>query len=268
MSERDADDFDAPEEFTSEQGIQQDEEIRKVQRESNARIVREGKNGRRKWAERLTPRPPQNDEVIKKEVEAETRKGSDTNGGMLPEDIVSFLASREKQVFLSDTEEEKPVKKLKKKTKRPKKSGVEPVILKDIPPAHCLQNSLEFLKKRKMQVSRSSAVLNNSNQALRLLSTSGLLNRAIHQQGFECEIEFVQVLMVTDASENDVFVKWLVRGRYDTELAGDDHITSEVGGCFLDMVKSILSSVLLNLGAAFRAVTALFRSHFRGHLDS
>jgi hypothetical protein len=54
---------------------------------------------------------------------------------------------------------------------------VETIILKDMKPTQCLQNSLEFLKKRKMEVSRSSAVLNNSNQALRLISNSGLINK-------------------------------------------------------------------------------------------
>lgn len=53
---------------------------------------------------------------------------------------------------------------------------LEPVILKEIPPPQCLENSMDFLKKRKMQVSRSPAVLNNSNQALRLLSKTGLLS--------------------------------------------------------------------------------------------
>ncbi|CBI14839.3 unnamed protein product, partial [Vitis vinifera] len=38
MSDRD-DDSDAPEEFTSEQGLRQDEEIRKVQRENKARYA-------------------------------------------------------------------------------------------------------------------------------------------------------------------------------------------------------------------------------------
>lgn len=54
---------------------------------------------------------------------------------------------------------------------------VEPIILEEMPPAQCLQSSLEFLKKRKMQISRSSAVLNNSDQALRFLSTSGVLSK-------------------------------------------------------------------------------------------
>lgn len=52
---------------------------------------------------------------------------------------------------------------------------VDTVLLNEIPPAQCLQNSLEFLKKRKMQVPRSNAVLKNSHKALRLLSSSGLL---------------------------------------------------------------------------------------------
>ncbi|CBI38366.3 unnamed protein product, partial [Vitis vinifera] len=38
MSDRD-DDSDAPEEFTSEQGLRQDEEIRKVERENKARYA-------------------------------------------------------------------------------------------------------------------------------------------------------------------------------------------------------------------------------------
>ena len=54
-------------------------------------------------------------------------------------------------------------------------SRVETEILKLLPTAHCAQNALEFLTKRKAQVPRSAAVLNNSNQALRLLSSSGLL---------------------------------------------------------------------------------------------
>ncbi|CAK9185448.1 unnamed protein product [Ilex paraguariensis] len=81
------------------------------------------------------------------------------------------------KIFPSDSEEDKIEKKPTSKKKRSKTSGLEPVILKDIPPAQCLQNSLEFLKKRKMQVSRSVAVLKNSDQALRFLSTSGLLSK-------------------------------------------------------------------------------------------
>ncbi|CAL5373054.1 unnamed protein product [Camellia sinensis] len=176
MSEREEDiESDAPEEFTSEQGLHQDVEIRKVQSESKARVVREGKERRRQWAQKKTPRRPRTKESIQDVVETETIEDSHDNKGMLPTDIVQLLAAREKQVFVSDSEEEKEEKTMKKSTskkKRSKSSGLEPVILKDIPPAQCFQNSLEFLKKRKMQVSRSSSVLNNSNKALRMLSTS------------------------------------------------------------------------------------------------
>ncbi|XP_042062973.1 uncharacterized protein LOC121806870 [Salvia splendens] len=166
-------DSDAPEEFTSEQGMQQDEEIRKVQKENKARVVREGKERRRQWAQNLTPRSLPKKDITEHVMENETREESLVNKGMLPENIVKLLAEREKKVFSSDSEDEKVEKKSKRRKTR--KSGLEPVILKDIPAAQCVESSLEFLKKRKMQVSRSSAVLNNSNQALRLLSKSGLL---------------------------------------------------------------------------------------------
>ncbi|KAL6957105.1 hypothetical protein U1Q18_045627, partial [Sarracenia purpurea var. burkii] len=143
-------------------------------------VIREGKERRRQWALKKTPRRSRRDESILDSVETETIQESHANGGMLPTDIVKLLAAREKQVFLSDSEGEKEDKTMKKPTsnkKRSKSSGLEPVILKDIPPPQCSDNSLEFLKKRKMQISRSSSVLNNSKQALRLLSTSGLLSR-------------------------------------------------------------------------------------------
>ncbi|KAL0461497.1 UNVERIFIED_CONTAM: hypothetical protein Slati_0037300 [Sesamum latifolium] len=139
---------DAPEEFTFQEGMQQDEEIGKVQRENKARVVREGKERRRKWAQKLTARSLPKEESRRDEEETESLEESQANKGMLPDEIVKMLAEREK---------------------------LEPVILKDIPPPQCVQNSLEFLRNEKMQVPRSSAVLNNSNQALRLLSTSGLL---------------------------------------------------------------------------------------------
>ncbi|KAI8542304.1 hypothetical protein RHMOL_Rhmol08G0128200 [Rhododendron molle] len=255
MSEREEDiDSDAPEEFTSEQGLQNDEELRKVQEENKARgekrgkvnsqkkfiwnvrgvgtwgctsklgfivvelepkslagysshlsvaidryirlikilpyadnishgplcrIAREGKDRRRQWAQKKTPRKPPRAENIRDVIEPESTKESQDNAGMLPNDIVKLLAAREKKVFESDSEGEKEETTNKKRTakkKRSKSSGHEPIILKDLPPPQCLQNSLEFLKKRKMQVARSSSVLNNSNQALRLLSKSGLLS--------------------------------------------------------------------------------------------
>ncbi|XP_044488119.1 uncharacterized protein LOC123212933 [Mangifera indica] len=169
---------DAPEEFTADQGIRQDEEIRRVQKENKARVVREGKERRRLWAQRKTPRTSKGDKAMQDLAESEpekTQKEALDGSGMLPNDIVEMLAAREKKVFLSDSEDDKAEVKRPSRKKKKKSSGLEPVILKDIPPPECLKNSLEFLKKRKMQVSRSSAVLNNSNQALRLLSNSGLL---------------------------------------------------------------------------------------------
>ncbi|KAL6507414.1 hypothetical protein OROGR_023609 [Orobanche gracilis] len=168
-------DSDAPEEFTAQQGIQLDEEIRRVQTENKTRVAREGKERRRKWAQKLTPRSLPKEESTKNEIESETHEESQDNKGMLPDDIVKLLAAGEKKVFTSDSEDEKDEKKPASKKRRSKISGLEAVVLKDIPPPQCVQNSLDFLKKRIMQVSRSSAVLNNSNQALRLLSKSGLL---------------------------------------------------------------------------------------------
>lgn len=177
MSEREADyDSDAPEEFTNEQGIKQDENIKKIQKENKARVVREGKERRRLWAQRKTPRQSAKVENGQEGLETETDEESQVKEGMLPTNIVEMLASREKQVFLSDSEDEKAEVKSSSRKKK-KRSGLEPVILDDIPPPQCLQNSLDFLKRRKMQVPRSFSVLKNPNQALRLsyaLSTSGL----------------------------------------------------------------------------------------------
>ncbi|KAK1588419.1 hypothetical protein Q3G72_023124 [Acer saccharum] len=181
MSNREKDyDSDAPEEFTAEQGIQLDEEIQKVQKDNKARVIREGKERRRLWAQRKTPRSSKRGEGKQGEgiqdiAETEPEKESTANVGMLPSDIVELLASREKQVFLSDSEDEKAEVKRNPTKKKKKSSRLETVILNDMPPPECLKNSLEFLKKRKTQVARSYAVLNNPNKALRLLSTSGLL---------------------------------------------------------------------------------------------
>lgn len=173
--EKEDNDSDAPEELTAEQGLQQDEEIRKVQKENKARILREGKERRRLWAQRKTSRPSKVGEGIRDVAKIEPENESLGRAGMLPSDIVEMLAAQEKQVFFSDSEDEKAEVKPTSRKKKKKSAGSEPVVLNDIPPPQCLNSSLEFLKKRKMQVSRSSAVLNNSNQALRLLSSSGLL---------------------------------------------------------------------------------------------
>ncbi|KAL5974259.1 hypothetical protein ACLOJK_030923 [Asimina triloba] len=201
MADRD-DDSDAPEEFTVDQlsgvykifdvialfvlinpqlGIKQDEQIRRIQRESKTRVAREGKEQRRQWEERKTKRPPRVKSSVE-DPERETHEKGQAKGGMLgttvkgmlPIDIVNHLADHEKKTFHSDSEDEavnhdKPVS--KKKKQKTSREGL--VLLGEIPAAECLNKSMEFLKKRKGHVSRSTTVLKNPNQALRLLSTTG-----------------------------------------------------------------------------------------------
>ncbi|KAJ4843709.1 hypothetical protein Tsubulata_024555 [Turnera subulata] len=175
MSGREDSDSDAPEEFTAEQGIQQYEDITRIQRENKARVARKAKEDRRKWAERKTPRSSKGHKAVQDVIDTEPEKEPTGAGGLLPADIVELLAAREKKMFLSDSEDEKVEAKRPSRKKKRKTSGKETVILKELPPPQCLQSSLEFLKTKKMQVSRSSSVLNNSSQALRLISSSGLL---------------------------------------------------------------------------------------------
>ncbi|XP_022158697.1 uncharacterized protein LOC111025162 [Momordica charantia] len=177
MSDGEDTDSDAPEEFTAEQGIQQDQEITKVQNESKARVVREGKERRRLWAEKKTPRPSKKGETVEDVAEIPSHIDQSSKLGMLPSNLVQLLADREKQVFSSDPGDEKPAAKPKTKRKKTKSSGIETVVLNKRQPAQCLQNSMEFLKKRKMNIPRSSSVLDNPNQALRRLSSSGLLTK-------------------------------------------------------------------------------------------
>ncbi|MCH85972.1 hypothetical protein A2U01_0006825 [Trifolium medium] len=132
------------------------------------RVNTEEKERRRKWAQNITPRPSK---AVKKsrdisttesEEEPKTAKKSrdisrtesqqklNTAVGFLPQNIVDMLAAREN-------------------------SG--PRIVSQLGPPPCLQSALDFLKERKMSVPRSSAVLKNSNQALRLLSSSGIIRQ-------------------------------------------------------------------------------------------
>jgi hypothetical protein len=60
------------------------------------RVVREGKERRRLWAQKLTPRPSRKGESIQGAVEDETQQESVGNEGMLPDDIVKVIAAREK----------------------------------------------------------------------------------------------------------------------------------------------------------------------------
>ncbi|KAK9105873.1 hypothetical protein Scep_022717 [Stephania cephalantha] len=157
---------------------------------NSTEVLQEGKERRRRWAQRKTSRASKDDdgkEVTKTELEL--HEETLDKRGMLPDEIVNALVAREKyassssmsvnvwQVFESDLEEENAKPKPAPRKKKPKSSGPETVILNELPPPECLNSSLDFLKKRKMQVPRSSAVLNHSNQALRLISTSGLLNK-------------------------------------------------------------------------------------------
>ncbi|KAL6222502.1 hypothetical protein ACLB2K_005894 [Fragaria x ananassa] len=179
MSDRKDYDSDAPEEFTAEQGIQQEQDLSKLQKENKARVAREGKERRRKWAQKKTPRKATTQvESVQDASENDTHEESSMGtAGMLPSNIVELLAAREKQVF-SDSDDEKDESKPTKKKKR-KISGVETIILNQTAPPPCLEKSLEFLKQRKMQVPRSQAVLNNSSQALRFLTSSGVLSKKL-----------------------------------------------------------------------------------------
>ncbi|MQM09291.1 hypothetical protein Taro_042159 [Colocasia esculenta] len=169
-------DSDAPEELTTQQGTKQEEEIRKIQRENKLRVSQEGKERRRKWAQRKTQQSnrAQDVHVIHDVAETELQEEAQITHGMLPTNVVELLAARERQVFLSDTEEETIINEPVARKKKQKLTG-EPVLLTDIPPAKCLENSLEFLKKRKMDVPRSQATLKNAERALRLISSRGCL---------------------------------------------------------------------------------------------
>ncbi|PKU72044.1 hypothetical protein MA16_Dca007408 [Dendrobium catenatum] len=167
------------------------------ERKLGDKVVQEGKERRRQWAQRKIQFKSDKESVPEAKVEAPAIRG------MLPSNIVDLLAAREKQTFTSDSEEEvvnhKPAILKKKKKSFGYKfilidlkltygsceqvmsnlqmilSRPETVLLEEIPPAQCLENSMEFLKRRKMKVSRSNSVLINAKQALRLLSTPGNL---------------------------------------------------------------------------------------------
>uniref|UniRef100_A0A1J3I8X4 Uncharacterized protein n=1 Tax=Noccaea caerulescens TaxID=107243 RepID=A0A1J3I8X4_NOCCA len=168
-SDSDSDSDDAPEEFTQEQAKLEDAAFRRLQRENTARIAREKKESRRLLAEKITPRKSRKIETFEEEEEAEEKTESLANKGFLSKDIIDFLAQREKQKTRSDSEEEDANEEKPRKRKQ-KTSGIETVIYKDIPPPECLKTGLDFLKKRKAQVPRSSSILKNSGQALRLVT--------------------------------------------------------------------------------------------------
>nr|XP_019707661.1 uncharacterized protein LOC105050138 isoform X1 [Elaeis guineensis] len=156
-------DSDVPEELMAQEGIKQDEEIRKVPRENIIRVAQEGKERRRQWAQRKPQLKSSTEHTIEVK-ETEQHQEATYISGMLPSNIVEALAAHEKLTFSSDSEEEIINHKPATRKKKQKSSGPETVILKDIPPARCMQNSVEFLTRRKMQAPRSTSVLKNANQ--------------------------------------------------------------------------------------------------------
>ncbi|KAL4179821.1 hypothetical protein AMTRI_Chr13g122010 [Amborella trichopoda] len=178
-----SEDSDAPEEFTMTQGMEQEEEIRKVQKDNKMRVAREAKERRRRrsqkkisasseeiFFEEITETEMHQESVTKEKHKRRSRKKSRSleemeaeeltetelyqeSGnlkGMLPGSIVDILASKE---------------------------NAKIVLLEGLHPADCAQSAKEFMKKRKHGVQRSSMVLKNANQALRLLSNSGILSK-------------------------------------------------------------------------------------------
>ncbi|XP_062218411.1 uncharacterized protein LOC133918523 [Phragmites australis] len=164
----------APEELTAVQGVEKHEEITKAEKDSAIRVTQEGKERRKRWAQRRTSSKP--DKQALQEVEDEdTKQNEETHSmpGMLPSSVIEMLASREKQTFSSDSEEENVKQKVQNRKKRSKTSGPEIILLKDVKSMQHMKSALDFLEKRKNQVPRSNAVLKNANKALRLLSSKG-----------------------------------------------------------------------------------------------
>ncbi|KAL0833311.1 hypothetical protein Bca101_085200 [Brassica carinata] len=201
----DSDSDGPPEEFTQEQAKVEDAALRRIQRENKARFVipslhhgrfdmlwieiafrcfcrvaREKKESRRHLLEKITPKKSRKIETFEEE-EAEEEEDHEAlaNKGFLSKNIIDFLAQRDKQKNGSDSEQEEANKQHPRKKKQ-KSSGIETVLYKEIPPPECLKTGLAFLKKRKAQVPRSSSILNNSSQALRLITGAASANK--HRQ--------------------------------------------------------------------------------------
>ncbi|XP_008679903.1 uncharacterized protein [Zea mays] len=167
----------APEELTAVQGVEKHEEISQVEKDSAIRVTREGKERRKRWAQRRTSSKPDK-KAPKEVVEDEGTKQSeetDTMPGMLPTSVIEILAAREKQTFASDSEEENVKQKVQKRKKRMKTAGPETILLKDVRSTQHVKNALDFLEQRKKQVPRSNAVLKNASKALRLLSSKDMV---------------------------------------------------------------------------------------------
>ncbi|XP_062223867.1 uncharacterized protein LOC133922519 [Phragmites australis] len=167
----------APEELTAVQGVEKHEQITEVEKDSVIRATREGKERRKRWAQRRTSSKP--DKPAPQEVKDEDTKQNEGNEetytmpGMLPNSVIEMLAAREKHTFSSDSEEENVKQKVQKRKKISKTSGPKTILLKDVWSTQHVKNALDFLEQRKNKVPRSNAVLKNANKALRLLSSKG-----------------------------------------------------------------------------------------------
>lgn len=62
------------------------------------RVVREGKERRRRWAQKITPRPSKAGKKSEDVEDSEPQQESNTAAGFLPDNIVQMLAAREKYV--------------------------------------------------------------------------------------------------------------------------------------------------------------------------
>ncbi|CAM0946428.1 unnamed protein product [Alopecurus aequalis] len=167
----------APEELTAVQGVEKHEEISKVEKDSAVRVTKEEKDRRKRWAQRKTSSKPNKKKPLKvedKDAKVEEVEDEETHAmpGTLPKSVIAMLAAREKQTFASDSEEENINQKVQKKKKKMKTSRPETILLKDVRSTQHVQNALDFLNHRKNQVSRSNAVLKNSNKAMRLFQAN------------------------------------------------------------------------------------------------
>ncbi|PKU72045.1 hypothetical protein MA16_Dca007409 [Dendrobium catenatum] len=101
-----------------------------------------------------------------------------------------------------------------KRGRQKSKRKPEIVLLEKMQPTRCLENSMEFLKRRKMKVSRSNYVIINAKQAFRLLFTPGnLLSKGPQPVGDEggkdhcLAIEVGKTVILRRKSEGSYSVK-------------------------------------------------------------
>ncbi|GAB4847055.1 hypothetical protein Ancab_026066 [Ancistrocladus abbreviatus] len=136
-------------------------------------------------------------------------------------------------------------KQIKPKKKRPKEPGrVDPIILKDIAPAHCVENSLVFLKKRKLQKAHVSALLKLLQAIIAAsLPVYGEVKVSSGSKHFGSRME-AAILVLPFINRP---VKAHFRRRYEMKLTGDckgislgSTFSYVKEGCFSDITKGIL----------------------------